>query len=273
MSNKNSNDDQKVVLVTGASSGLGKSIATHLSENGYRVFGTSRKPKGRKENFEMLQLDITSDASVKACVSELMKKAGKIDILINNAGVIITGALEEVPLAETKLQFETNFFGPMRMVSAILPIMRKQKGGQIINVASIAAILPVPFQGTYAATKSALIAYSEALRHEVKSLNINVSVIEPGYFNTEALNKGDIKSGEIKDYTKKQDMIVARLKKELKHGGDPIMVADIALKIVQTPSPKFIYPVGKEKIYLLLKRIVPQSLFESQYRQHWKLDE
>ena len=193
-------NEKKVVLVTGASSGLGRSIASTLSKKGYKVFGTSRKQQSNSD-FEMLTLDVTSDESVKSCVSTIMDKTGRIDVLINNAGFVITGAQEELSIDESKSQFETNFFGVLRMVNAILPIMRKQKSGQIINMGSIAGVIPVPFQGTYAASKAALLLYTDALRQEVKGLNIKVSIVEPGYFSTEILTKSPA-GKTITDYQK-----------------------------------------------------------------------
>src|SRR5437899_6238586 len=132
----------------------------------------------------MLSLDVDSDDSVKNGVKELLDETGRLDILVNKAGYVLTGGAEETSIAEAKVQFETDFFGPVRMAKAVLPTMRKQGSGQIINISSMAAILPVPFEGYYAAAKAALLAWSEALRHEVKRFGVKVSVIEPGFFKT-----------------------------------------------------------------------------------------
>ena len=180
----------KVVLITGASSGFGKSAAALLADAGYRVCGTSRKPQGPIDGkVQMFAMDVDSNASVEACVGAVMGKEGRIDVLVNNAGTALTGGAEETSVEEVKAHFETNFFGPVRVTKAVLPSMRSQKSGRIINVSSVAAKLPVPFEGYYAAGKAALLAYSEALRHEVKSLGISVSVIEPGFFRTNLPNQ------------------------------------------------------------------------------------
>src|SRR5690606_35507590 len=159
----------KVVLITGASSGLGRATARLLAERGYRVFGTSRRPPADAPTggVEPLALDVCADASVAACVQTVLARAGRIDALINNAGYELGGALEEATLEEAQRQFETNFFGAVRMIRAVLPAMRRQGGGRIVNVSSLAGLAPVPFLGLYSASKFALEGYSEALRHEV----------------------------------------------------------------------------------------------------------
>jgi short-subunit dehydrogenase len=266
-------EDKKVVLVTGASSGLGRAIAALLFQKGYKVYGTSRKPPKESYNsYEILQLDVNSDESVNACIASLMTKAGRIDVLINNAGFVTTGAMEEMTIDQSKSIFETNFFGALRMVNAVLPIMRKQGIGKIINVGSLAGTIPVPFQGMYAATKAALLTYSDSLRQELKNLNIKVSIIEPGFFNTEIMENNPTETKSIDVYKKNEDRTLLKLSEVLKKGGDPRLVAETALKIVENPAPRFRYPVGKEKTYLLLKRLAPESIFESNVRNYWELD-
>jgi NAD(P)-dependent dehydrogenase (short-subunit alcohol dehydrogenase family) len=266
--------DEKVVLITGASSGIGRSIASLLFKEGYKVFGTSRKPHPMSpDGFAMFQLDVNDDESVKACISSLTKETGRIDVLINNAGYVITGAQEELPLEQTKEQFETNLFGAMRVTNEVLPIMRKQKSGRIINVGSIAGTLSIPFQGTYAATKSALLSYSYTLRQEVKGFGIDVSIIEPGYFNTEILNNSKTKINQIKDYQKDKDRIISKLTGEIQNGADPAIVANLVLKILQAKKPRFRYPVGKEKVFLIIKRAAPERVFEYIERRHWEFED
>src|SRR5574341_1645225 len=169
--------ERKVVLVTGASSGIGQAIARLLAQKGFIVFGTSRNPlDGEKmSGLEVLPLEVRSDDSVQACVNAVLTKAGRLDILINNAGYEVASALEETSIAEAKSQFETNLFGVMRMVKAVLPLMRQQHGGQIINIGSIVGLVPVPFLGAYSARKFAVEGYTEILRHEVRPFNIRRS--------------------------------------------------------------------------------------------------
>src|SRR5215471_14824163 len=145
---------QKVVLITGASSGVGQSTARLLSQKGYRVFGTSRNPASAEaiQAVEMLALDVRSDASVSACMTAVVNQAGRVDVLVNNAAYELAGALEEISLEEAKAQFETNFFGVVRMVTAVLPSMRQQRRGQIINVSSLSGVTSIPFMGVYSAS-------------------------------------------------------------------------------------------------------------------------
>src|SRR5262245_29150488 len=173
--------DQNVILITGASSGVGQATALLLAKSGYRVFGTSRTATGSHPEFEMMPLDVRNDASVKACVDAVLTRAGRLDVLINNAGHEMAGAVEELSLDESKAEFETNFFGVVRLVKAVLPIMRRQKQGRIINVSSLSGRTSIPFLGIYSASKFALEGYTEALRHEVKPFNIHVSLAEPSF--------------------------------------------------------------------------------------------
>jgi NAD(P)-dependent dehydrogenase (short-subunit alcohol dehydrogenase family) len=262
----------RVVLITGASSGIGKLTAALLASRGFTVFGTSRKASGgRLDGFEMLQLDITSDESVTTCVSNLLQKTGRIDVLVNNAGQAFTGGLEETSLEEAKAQFDSNFFGAVRMVNAVLPGMRKRRSGQIINIASLAGTFPRPFGGYYGAAKSALIVYSEVLRQELKNLGVRVSVLEPGFFNTHHTRIAAASS--ISDYDEIRKRAQSVDEESFEKGGDPQEVAETILKIIESTSPKLHYIVGKEKRYVLLKRILPDSIMESQTRKHWRLDE
>jgi short-subunit dehydrogenase len=263
----------RVVLVTGASSGFGKLTATLLAERGFRVFGTSRKASGEaQDGFEMLRLDITSDESVRNCVSTLLGKAGRIDVLVNNAGNVLTGGLEETSIEEAKAHFDSNFFGVVRMVNAVLPDMRTRRSGQIVNVASLAGTFPVPFEGYYGAAKAALMTYSEVLRQEVKNLGIKVSVVEPGFFRTNLINTRVHAANPIADYDDTRNRTHAALADSFGKGGDPKEVGEMIVNIIESPSPQLHYPVGKEKSYLLLKRIMPASVMESQTRKHWRLD-
>jgi len=178
--------DQKIVLITGASSGVGQSTARLLSKEGHGVFGTCRNPARAEAipSVEMLALDVCSDESVVACVKAVAARAGRIDVLVNNAAYELSGAAEEISLAEAKAQFETNFFGVIRMVKAVLPIMRRQKQGQIINIGSLAGVSSIPFMGFYSASKFALEGFTEALRLEVEPFNIHVSLTEAGFLKT-----------------------------------------------------------------------------------------
>jgi short-subunit dehydrogenase len=267
-------DQGKVVLVTGASSGFGESIASFLASKGYTVFGTSRNPKKhQKRSYQMLKLDVTSDSSVKACVAEIIRRAGRIDVLVNNAGYISSGGVEESTIEEAKAQFETNFFGAVRMINAVLPHMRRRKEGQIINISSMADTISTPFRGFYSPTKAALTSYSDTLRLEVKNFNIKVSVIRPGMFSTKLFSSIKRTSRSIPDYARTKRRSIIAHNKRIRAADNPVKVAKLVLKIIRSNSPRLLYAVGKDKHYLLLKSALPQELFESGLRKHFQLDE
>src|SRR3989449_4616415 len=169
----------QTVLVTGASSGIGQATARLLAEHGFNVFGTARKPEA-----PLVALDVRSDDSVRNCVQQVLSQTGRIDVLVNNAGYNLMGAAEETSIDEAKAQFETNFFGVVRMVNAVLPAMRKAGSGKIINIGSLAGITAIPFGAFYTASKFAIEGYTEALWHELRPLGISASVIEPGFVHT-----------------------------------------------------------------------------------------
>ena len=173
--------EEKVVLITGASMGLGHAMAEMLAADGWTVFGTSREPENYSTHgWEMIELDVTDDASVQACVDTVMERAGRIDALVNNAGYGIIAFAEEPTIDEVRTQFDTNYLGVHRMNRAVLPIMRTQGGGHIVNVSSLAALIGTPPSGHYAATKHALEGYSQTMRFEVAQFGIHVSLVEPG---------------------------------------------------------------------------------------------
>src|SRR5262245_1631767 len=176
---------QPVALVTGASSGIGQATAELLASNGFIVFGTSRTPDGQSTRpYTMLSLDVRQDASVDSTVQTVHSQLGRIDLLVNNAGYAQAGAIEENSIADAQAQFETNLFGVMRMTNAVVPLMRRQGGGRIINISSVLGQLAFPYVGLYAASKFALEGLSEALRDELRTFNIHVSLIEPGFVKT-----------------------------------------------------------------------------------------
>ncbi len=263
-------------LVTGASSGFGKVTSELLAENGFHVFGTSRNPSKVKDppkGVEMLELNVSSNDSVRSCVSSLLQKTnGRLNVLINNAGIISLGAIEEMSQEDTMKQLETNLFGVMRVTKAVLPSMRANKSGRIVNVGSLAGYIPVPFQGMYATAKFALEGYTEQLRQETKSLGIMVSIVEPGFFKTNIANSPVVASEEISDYKSEKAHSISALRAFGEKGADPVIVAKEILKIVKAKNPKLHYAVVKEKYSLLFKRLLPQTIFEGRLRRVFKLD-
>jgi NAD(P)-dependent dehydrogenase (short-subunit alcohol dehydrogenase family) len=266
--------ENRTVLITGASSGFGRETARLLLGRGFKVYGTSRNPsaKPQEPGVGMLALDVDSDDSVRRGLKELLEETGRLDVLVNNAGYVLTGGAEETSILEAKAQLETDFFGPVRMTKAVLPTMRKQGKGQIINISSLAAVLPVPFEGYYAAAKAALLAWSEALRHEVKSFGIKVSVIEPGFFKTNLGGNRRVTKSTIPEYDELRRRATVTLDHDFENGADPKIVGETVLRIIKTSNPKLEYAVGREKRYRTLKHIMPQSIIEGGVRRHWKLD-
>ena len=210
------------VLITGASSGIGQSTARLFAERGCRVFGTSRQTRPDTPGVEMLRLDVRSDASVAECVAEVIGRAGGIDVLVNNAGVEYLGIAEETPLADAQAVFDTNFFGVVRMIDAVLPHMRERRRGRIINIGSAAAWVGEPGEAFYAASKRALAGYTEALRHEVWPLGIHVSLVEPGAFKTNILAAAQAQRGNATaDYDAVRHAAVQTIRRGMDRAGDP----------------------------------------------------
>src|SRR5690606_7539970 len=180
----------KIVLITGGSSGIGKSVGEFLIEKGFIVYGTSRTPeKYPKSKINLLKLDVADVDSITEAVSKIISANKTLDILINNAGAGITGPIEEIPDEEIKRNFETNFFGPIRVIKAVLPFMRAQKSGLIINVTSIAGYMGLPYRGIYSASKGALELVTESIRMEVKPFNIKITNVAPGDFATDIASR------------------------------------------------------------------------------------
>jgi NAD(P)-dependent dehydrogenase (short-subunit alcohol dehydrogenase family) len=266
----------KVVVITGASSGFGNLLANVLVQKGHRVFGTSRNPSATTSlpNVTMLPLDVCDDNSVSTCASTVLSETdNRLDVLINNAGYLLEGPLEEITLEQLKAQFETNFFGAVRMINAFLPTMRKQRSGHIINISSIAGLMALPFKGAYSASKFALEGYSESLRQELKPIGIHVSIIEPSYYKTNLSGNKQGSSGHITDYDPHRGRMFARVQAEWESAPGPEAVVETIAKAVESRSPKLRYPVGKFKVNYLFRRLVPESVYESGLRRYWKLDE
>lgn len=266
--------DRSVVLVTGASRGIGQATAALLAAQGYQVFGTATKPSGKDAaGFEMLPLDVTSDESVAGCVSCVLDRAGRIDVLINNAGVGLIGAIEETPVEQARDLFDANLFGTARMVSAVLPGMRQHRNGLIINFGSLAARVPVPFHGYLSASKAAVITFSDALRLEVKHLGIAVTVVEPGMVATHQGERfTELKAtGAIGDYAEQEARAVAVMEQGQLTGTSPRAVAGTVLQIIRTNAPARYYLVGGGRWYARLARIMPPSAVESLMARRFRL--
>lgn len=256
----------KVILITGASSGIGKITAEHLSSNGFKVYGTSRNPKPTtSESFTLLKLDLHDKVSIEKAVEFIINKEGKLDVLINNAGMGITGPIEETETEEMRKAFETNFFGAIEVMKAVLPTMRKQKRGIIINVTSIAGYMGLPYRGIYSAAKGALELVTETVSMEVKAFGIKVVNVAPGDFATN-IASGRYHSPVIRDsvYAQVYQDNLNVMNEHVNSGQDPIVMAERIYRIINDPSPKLHYKVGEsmQKFSIALKRILPDRLYE-----------
>jgi len=267
--------NQRVVLITGASSGVGQSTARLLSQKGYRVFGTARNPASAEAipTVEMLALDVRSDDSVAACVKAVANRVGRIDVLVNNAAYELAGALEEISLDEAKAQFETNFFGVVRMVKAVLPSMRQQRQGQIINVSSLSGVSSIPFMGVYSASKFALEGYTEALRLEIKPFNIHVSLTEAGFLRTPMMNKRQVAAAPLKEYDPWRQRAFDAIRDHEQKAPGPELVAQTVLSIIGSKAPRLHYLIGSQaKVATRLQQFLPEKVYERGKRITFWLD-
>jgi len=213
---------------------------------------------------EMVQLDVDSDESCRRCVETLIQKAGRIDVLVNNAGYVLTGALEETSIQEAKAQFETNFFGALRVCQVVLPAMRARGSGCIVNMSSLAGLVGLPFAGLYSASKFALEGLTESLRHETRQFNIRVVLVEPGDFRTEIAAKRRFYAPETSAYRAVFDGFMQRRASHAAASPTPEPIARLVEEILNTERPKLRYAVGLRQQLLLVgaKRLLPQRLFE-----------
>ncbi len=265
----------KVVLITGASSGIGKSIATFLSEKGYKVYGTSRNPKNVENfSFKLIALDVLKVDTINSAIDLIIKKEGRLDVLVNNAGMGITGPIEDTPTDEMRAVFNTNLFGAIDVMKAVLPQMRKQKSGTIVNVTSIAGYMGLPFRGLYSATKGALETITEATSMEVKPFGINVVNVAPGDFATNiAAGRYHTPVFENSAYKENYQMNLNLMDAHVSGGMDPLEMAKAVYKIINSKNPKIHYKVGgfMEKFSIVLKRILPDRTYEKILMNHYKL--
>ena len=256
----------KIILVTGGSSGIGKAIGEYLADKGYTVYGTSRDiSKYPESKFRLLTLDVTNNDQINSCINQIIKLEGRIDVLINNAGVGITGPLEETPEEEIHKHFKTNLYGPINMIKAVLPFMRKERNGLIINITSIAGYVGSPFRSIYSAGKAALDLISETLNMETKEFKINVVSIAPGDYLTN-IPKGRFHSPvkEESPYKNSYKKGLETMNKHIDSGADPKIIGKLVYKILNSRNPKKKYLSGSfiETLAPFLKFILPQRLFE-----------
>jgi NAD(P)-dependent dehydrogenase (short-subunit alcohol dehydrogenase family) len=265
----------KTALVTGASSGIGEATAERLAIAGYKVYGTSRRPaKAKQRSFELLPLDVTSDESVAAIVKELLRLEGRIDLLVNNAGFgIAPAAAEESSMEQARSIFETNFFGIVRMTRAVVPHMRRQRAGRIINISSVLGFLPMPYAALYAATKHAVEGYSESLDHELRTRGIRVSLIEPAYTKTQFDANFLEPDSKLDEYREVRASLGRTLTEVMAAADEPGVVAEVVLEAASAARPKLRYTAGVRAGRLrLLRRFAPAGLMDTGIRKDLRLD-
>jgi short-subunit dehydrogenase len=262
-------NDRGIALVTGASSGIGRVTARALWDAGYRVFGTSRKPvSAGDDGVTMLVCDVTDDASVEKMVAEVLAQAGRIDLLVNNAGIGLLGGAEESSAAQARALFEVNVFGVMRMTNAVLPAMRRQQSGRIVNMSSILGLIPSPYNALYASTKHAVEGYSESLDHELRTLGIRVVLVEPGLTRT-AFDENMTRPDRLLPfYDGERARMEALMRKWIQAGDAPEVVAATVVYAATAALPKRRYAAGKQARQVhFLRRFLPESIVDRSLRK------
>lgn len=263
---------QKVILVTGASSGIGKACFEYLSGQGHIVYGTSRKVIRAQG---MIKMNVTVEKSIKKAIDQIMFENSRLDVLINNAGISLVGAIEDTSLIEAQNIIDTNFWGVVNMIHTVLPIMRSQKSGLIINISSIGGLFAIPFQAYYSASKFAVEALTESLRMEIKTSGVSACLIEPGDFRTEISQNRIIakSSQDTGPYTAGFQSAMNVIVNGEAMGDNPIKIARLIATIIQKKRPRVRYSVGKplDLLAAKLKQILPQKWFEKLIADHYGL--
>lgn len=255
---------KQTILVTGASSGFGLLIASKLHEAGHTVIGTSRNPEKYQTTlpFKLLALDIVDDNSVESFVKQLFSQISQLDVLINNAGYLLAGLAEETPVDLGKQQFETNFWGTVKLTKALLPYFRKQKQGKIITTGSFLGLIGHPNVSYYSASKHALEGYFKSLRFELSQFNIRVSMIEPIYFKTSLGENATVSPEEIVAYDTFRQKVDVYTSNAIQNAPGPGAVVDTVMKIVNEKKPRFSYPIGKGTSLILMLQRFAYNAFE-----------
>ncbi len=263
----------KVILITGASSGIGKAAAQFLAKKGHTVYGTARYPGTyeKPSNYSLLQMDVTDDESLKNAIDTILVKESKIEVLINNAGFGIAGTIEHTSIDKAKEQFDTNFFGAVRLIKLVLPIMRKQDSGFIINISSIGGLIGLPFQSMYSASKFAIEGFTESLHKELYSSNIKITLVEPGDFKTGFTSKREIP--RISNQSKAFKATLEVIENDENNGQNPAKIGKLLNKIINKSDPRLRYTVGAfdQKLAAMLKRLLPNRLFDKIIMKHYNV--
>jgi NAD(P)-dependent dehydrogenase (short-subunit alcohol dehydrogenase family) len=264
----------KVVIVTGASTGLGESIANHLAAKGHIVYGTSRNIEGQTKPFFTLNMDVTNTDSIHSTVQRIVQEQGRIDVWVNNAGLGIASPIETLSIDDATRVFDTNVIGIIRSCQGVLPQMRAQRSGLMINISSIGSEIGLPYRGLYSASKAAVDRITEALRTELAPFGVQACIVQPGGVRTD-INKNRIKVELPVDnvYKESFDTTYKLIDESVANGLDPQVFAALVEQLMFTKTVKRCYRVGKpmEKVSVLLKRLLPAVTFENMIKKHYKL--
>ncbi|WP_217577779.1 oxidoreductase [Mesorhizobium sp. GbtcB19] len=263
----------KTAIVTGASSGIGRASAEALARAGFTVFGTSRRAISKgPDRVTMLSCDVTDAESINALVSTVLAKTGRIDLLVNNAGIGLQAGAEESSIVQVQALFDVNLFGVVRMTNAVLPAMRRQGGGRIINIGSILGVIPAPYSAHYSAVKHAVEGYSESLDHEIRAFNIRVSVIEPAFVRTVFDQNGIEPDSVMREYDQARAGVDALLREVMPKADPPEVVAEVVVKVAAERRPRRRYTAGKAARQVsMLRRYAPAELFDKALRKQFRL--
>ena len=263
----------RTAIVTGASSGIGRASAETLARAGFIVFGTSRRPASNgPDGVTMLTCDVTEDASVNALVSSVLSKTGRIDVLINNAGVGLLGGAEESSIAQVQALFDVNLFGVMRVTNAVLPSMRERRQGRIINISSVLGLIPAPYSAHYAATKHALEGYSESLDHEIRTFGIRLALIEPAYTRSVFYQNSLEPDAKLKEYDQARANTHALIEAVMPKADLPEIVAEVVFQAASAQHLRRRYTAGKVARQIsILRRFAPVQMFDKSMRKQMRL--
>jgi NAD(P)-dependent dehydrogenase (short-subunit alcohol dehydrogenase family) len=263
---------KQVVLITGASSGIGREAAQRFAKAGFRVFGASRRGVVDAD-VESVVMDVSDDRSVAEGVAGVVEKAGQIDVLVNNAGYTVTGAIEETSIEQAHALFETNFFGAVRVAAAVLPHMRARRQGRIVHVGSVVGFLPAPYMGFYAASKHAMEGWSVTLDHELRSRGVRVALVQPGFTRTAIDQSSARGSVAIDDYAEEGARVIGGMNAAIASAVGPEIVAETILRAATARSSRLRWRAGREaKLLRLLSSALPGAAFDSAMRKRFLLD-
>lgn len=268
-------ESQKVAFVTGVSSGIGQAIASALAKEGFRTFGTVRdtsKPGQKQPEVTLVPLDVRDENSIRSAVEAVLDQTRRIDVLVNNAGVALIGSSEETSLEEARQLFETNFFGVLQLTHQVLPVMRAQRSGRIVNISSVVGFLPAPYMAVYAASKHAVEGYSESLDHELRRFDIRVSLVEPGFTRTSLGKNGQAVARDLKVYSEERNAAIAAITEAINKGDEPATVAAAVVRAVTDRKPRLRYQAGREaRLLSRLRRWAPSGLLDKGIRKQFGL--